>query len=542
MKTAATRELARRELLVRACRDHPAHWLDHVTVMDERAAEPFSFHLNDPGHPWYWQRQVLDELLNNRRVIILKARQLGITWLTAGKSLWKTIWRPGSTALVYRQKEADAVDVVCRMYDMFISTPEWLRNGAVLTRPLRARPSTSGMEFTFPDGKTSRILPMTSAVSAGHGYTASEVLLDEFAYMDNAESTIKAVSSSIGQVGSLAIVSTANGTSDADGNGNGFAYQWNVAEENGMTKIFLGWQKHPDRDQHWYDTSPEVRDLRPHQRAEQYPSNEHEAFLMTGKPHFDIEALAEYAKNPSKALYRADFKPKNQNLRVAALQKSPTGRLTVYHEPKKDVKYAVGADIATGRGKDYSCAYVVNLSEMRFEAEYHGKVDADLFASQLHYLGKWYNDAWMAPETAGGYGEAVIIALRDGKQGRPPYPNLYRHVMSARPDQPIMKNYGFPTNSRTRPLIINNFERAVRERTIPDLPAGLLQELRSFVDSDKLPSPSAAKGMNDDRVMTACITLELYRQKGSHPKRAQRTSGRKAYTPAYPWQNKERVA
>ena len=102
--------------------------------------------------------------------------------------------------------------------------------------------------------------------------------------MENAEGIVKAISSAAGMVGTVAVVSTANGTADQEGNGNGFAYLWNNAEESGMRKLFLGWQRHPDRDQRWYDSSPEVRNLRPWQRAEQYPSNEHEAFLMTGRP------------------------------------------------------------------------------------------------------------------------------------------------------------------------------------------------------------------------------------------------------------------
>jgi len=38
----------------------------------------------------------------------------------------------------------------------------------------------------------------------------------------------------------------------------------------------------------------------------------------------------------------------------------------------------------------------------------------------------------------GGYGEPVIISLRDGRKGRPHYPKLYRHTIQDRPDARLL--------------------------------------------------------------------------------------------------------
>ena len=139
----------------------------------------------------------------------------------------------------------------------------------------------------------------------------------------------------------------------------------------------------------------------------------------------------------------------------------------------------------------------------------------------------------IAVETAGGYGEAVIIALRDGRAGRRPYPRLYRHVMSSRPDLTEAKPFGFPTNSKTRPLIVNGLEQALRERTLPGLPGGLLSEMQTFVRHDSGPSPAAQQGTRDDRVMAAAITLEMFRLRGAHPRRRQRKTHTVAARPAF---------
>jgi hypothetical protein len=193
------------------------------------------------------------------------------------------------------------------------------------------------------------------------------------------------------------------------------------------------------------------------------------------------------------------------------------GLIELYAEPVKSGSYAIAADVATGHGRDNSAAYVIDLATMELCAELQGRIDEDQLAYQLHYLGRMFNTARLAVENGNGWGEAVLIPLRDGREGRPPYPNLYRHVYPNRPDHRESKVYGFPTGEHTRPLILSQLGRALREHALPWLTIGLLSELQTFVHRPKGISPAAMDGCNDDRVMAASITLELYRQFGSWP-------------------------
>ena len=159
---------------------------------------------------------------------------------------------------------------------------------------------------------------------------------------------------------------------------------------------------------------------------------------------------------------------------------------------------------------------MIDLQEMSFAAEFHSKIDPDLFADYLWTLGRWYHDAWIAVELGGGYGDSVITALRDGKKGRKSYAKLYRHSSEIRLEKQVNATYGFPMTQRTRPIVINGLEQAIRERLLPALPDGLLSECRTFVARETLPSPRAQDGANDDRVFAACIALEMYRRYGHH--------------------------
>lgn len=484
---------------------------------------------------WYWQKDLLDWWLTNRRSIVLKARQLGATWLAAGLALWLLLFRPGSQVLVYRQREKDAKKIIGRIWDMWESLPPWLRNGAVVITPSRGVRPSDVIEFRFPGGKVSTVTGMPATAAAGHGDTVALAILDEFSRIETASETMKAVGPALGRTGKLIILSTANGVANLEtGEGNYYHYVWENAKAMRFARRFLPWSLHPDRDQEWYETSEEILSLRPHERAEQYPANPHEAFTLTNRVFFDAEAMEWYAAHAIRRPTRVyDFQ--KVNAKQAEIVDRKDGRINEYQAPKDGSSYALAADAATARGLDYSAAYVIDLATLEICAEFHGKLDADLFAYQLHFLGRRYRTAWLAIEMAGGYGDAVLIPLRDGREGRPAYPKLYRHTLESRVDLPQAKTYGYPMTTKTRPQVTGHMAKLVREKALPYLTEDLLLEMRHFVEHETGTTPAAQVGTHDDRVMAACVVLELYRQRGSHPER-HKPGKQKPYTPSYPWQ------
>lgn len=540
-------ELARRELQRRRARRDPLYLVSQMTAVDQRDGSRFDFrHLAAPsetlvrGHTvaaqpdWRWQRLLAERVLEAPRLICLKGRQIGVTWVVLAVDVAETLLTPGTSTLIYRQREDDAVDNVRRWWTLYQSLPQHWKQGIKVLNPDRSlTPGRDGVRLMFPDGAVSEIVPMTSAAASGHGRTVKRVILDEAAYVEKLAEIGAAVEPAAGRA-HIVLVSTANGRSNPEtGEGNEFHRRWVSAEEAGYERLFLPYDVHPDRDQAWYDAAPEVQALRLHQRHAQFPRDEHEAFALTNRVFFDPDTLTWYRDHVSQPLRRGEFKPRGP--RSAAFTEGDGG-WKILQEPQAERHYALAADVATGRGADYSTAIVLDLAEMQVCAQYRAKIDADLFATQLHYMGRRYNTAWLAVETGGGYGEAVIIPLRDGRAGRPPYPNLYRHVLSSRPDQPTVKPYGFPTNLKTRPLILNQLEKALRDKHLPYVTDELLYEMESFVLYDSGTSPRAQEGSNDDLVLALAIALELYRLRGHHPDRRSRTTKRR-YQPQYPWQH-----
>ncbi len=537
---AFKKEYARRLNERAAALQHPAGLLEHAECIDSRTGERFSFTMNDDAAGWFWQRTTIDDWIQHPLNLVLKARQLGITWLAVGFALWKLLTKPGTRVLVVSINEDEAIKVVNRMFDMFHSLPEHLQFEAKITKPSRdARPSTL-IEFTFKDGRISSCVGLPSTRRAGHGEVATLVLLDEFARHEYARDSWKAMFATADNGGQIIVISTANGVSNEQtGEGNFFHHLYVNGEAYGINVQFLPWSLHPDRDESWYQNVAKA--LPAHDRAEQYPRTAEDAFINTGECWFDLEALAWYSEQaPLEPLRRISFKADASGAK-AKVHTSELGWTRIYAEPNAELEYAIGADVATGRGMDYSCAFVVDLQTMGLAAEFHARIDPDEFAEQLHFLGRFYRNARVAVEMGGGYGEPVIISLRDGRKGRPHYPKLYRHTIQDRPDGQMMANYGFPMNIKTRPQVINQIEQAVREKLLPALPRQLIMELRTFVRQKTLPSPRAQEGSNDDRVMAFGIALEMYRLYGRHERRARR-SPRKPKRHLYPWEKKRRKA
>lgn len=559
-RVLAEREIARRRIF--RDRDIP-YLISLMSAIDQRTGDRFTFeHIREPlaegevwlegnklrarDKNWRWQRWIVDRALNQKRCIDLKGRQIGDTWIHLAVDVAEAILRPGTTSLLFRQREDEAIDNVRRWWILYNSLPEWVlqkvpagrKVGPVtVNKPAEGkadRPGRDGVVLKFANGAFSEIVPMTSAASSGHGRSVRRVMGDEAAHIELLLSIRAAIEPAAGNA-HIDLISTANGRSNPEtGEGNEFHRLWTQAEEVGYNRVFLPFDLHPDRDEHWYDTEPEVLSLPLWKRQEQFPRDEHEAFALSDRSFFDPDALHEYGELIKTPLRRYDFDTIAPG--SAKIAEHDQGRVRVYAEPVQGRPYAIGADVATGRGMDYSAAYVVDLTNAELVAELHGKIEADIYAKDLHYLGRRYNTAKIAVEVAGGYGEAVIIALRDGSAGRRPYPNLYRHVLSSRPDKPVTKTYGFPTNVKTRPLILNQLERHLRERTLPWVTNDLLHELTEFVHHNHGVSPRAREGSRDDRVMAAAISLEMFRMFGDigEKRRTEKRPKRKPQTP-YPW-------
>ncbi len=469
---------------------------------------------------WLWQRDYLDWIIDNPFTVTLKARQLGVSWLWDATILWDLVFFPGIDDLIYSIKEEDAIEQVNRIWDIWLTVPDWMKEMAGITvlKPFGSARPSSRIEFEHPDGRVSTVTGMPATKKAGHSRVARRVLFDEGAHQEFARQIWKAIIPAAGDLGgNIGAVSTANGVSDGHGGGNFFHEVYTGAggiEYPNVKKIFLPWHNHPGRTQEWY----EGLNLDKASKAEQYPEDDDEAFLLTGSPFFDLEALQYYSRAARvEPQFQGEWHhyhgPKNK----ARFRKEEGGVIEVYRKPESGHDYVIGADVATGEGSDYSVAVVLDLADGAPCAEIRMKSDYTGFTRQLHFTAEWYNHALVAVEKGGGYGDTVIAYLRDGHEGRKSYINLYRHRAYDDRKKKLKTTYGFPMTAPTRAKVVSELAQWINTRQIPWVSRRFSAEARTFVRRDTRPSPRHSDGAHDDAVFALGIALEVYSRYGDHP-------------------------
>ena len=86
------------------CRANAHYFIEtYCHIEDKDAAE-----IIQPFRLWPMQREALSEILSNRLTIILKARQLGITWLALSAALHELLFCEGHTCIALSRTEEEA--------------------------------------------------------------------------------------------------------------------------------------------------------------------------------------------------------------------------------------------------------------------------------------------------------------------------------------------------------------------------------------------------------------------------------------------------
>lgn len=466
-----------------------------------------------------------------RIFLCLKARQLGITWCAMALELWFLLFRPGSKCVAYSYNEDEAKKLIARAWLMYNSLPLALRDHVEIMTPQRSDEPSEWIKVRHKaSGLISSIQALPATKKAGHGDTVTFALMDEAARQDYCKQIFTAILPATARGDArLALVSTANGVGNVETEeGNFFHVLYATMKSRGLGFAFLPWNAEPTRDDVWYERY--AMKLGDAERNQQYPLNENDAFMLSGMLYFDREAMKFYREHIRRPSLVGQFV--QQGVRRLDWISLREGIIEVWERPVPGRKYALAVDTATGRGLDFTCMGVIDLETGAIVAELHAKIESGRAAIQAHALGKWYNTARIAVEIQHGSGEALVTLLREGTKGLPPYGNMYRHTDATKGKKPISEQIGMPMGMKNRSQITNGLGEWVRQRQFPWLSAATVGEMGSFIYRPSGPSPAAADGCHDDRVMMLGIAVEMFRQFGKAP--AQRRRPKKSEYQPHP--------
>lgn len=404
-----------------------------------------------------YQKAVLYQFVLKRFNIVLKFRQAGITELISMYCLWLAMYHPNSKINIISIKDTTAKKVLKKIKFMYKNLPPFLQVPIINGRSGEFG-SSSMMEFA--NGSFIESIPTSS--EAGRSESLTLLVIDEAAIVRWASQIWAAAFPTLSTGGSAIVNSTPMGMA------NFYHNTWVNALTGGnpFNAIRLYWRMHPERDDDWYEQMSSA--LGPRRTAQEIDGD----FLSSGNTVFDM----------------ADIKAIEDCISdYPIIKRRYNGQYLQFLEPEENKEYFIGADVATGRGSDYSSFTCMDKIGEE-QAVYKGRMPVDKYAILLGDTGRLFNFATLAPES-NDVGLAVTAALQN--EG---YPKLYYYQKmlkkkgNKRPE--MDKAPGWLTTSSNRPVIIDGLEADIRNEVTTIKDPFFIHEAKTFI-YDSLGRPVA---------------------------------------------------
>ena len=451
------------------CASDPIYFLKKYCVIQHPIRGKVPFHLYD------FQEKTIEDFVQHRFNIILKARQLGISTITAGYSLWMMTFHQDENILVIATKQDTAKNLVTKVRVMHANLPSWLKQKCVEDNKLSLR---------YKNG--SQIKAVSSGEDSGRSEALSLLVLDEAAFIDKIEPIWAAASQTLSTGGQCIALSTPNGV------GNWFHRTWMDAEDglNDFNFIKLFWDLHPERDQEWRAEQDKL--LGPSLAAQECDCD----FITSGQSVVDGIILEEYRAN---------------QIREPMEKRGIDSNIWIWEPPNYTKDYIVCADVSRGDSTDYSAFHVLEVENLEQVAEYKGRLSTRDYGNLLVNISTEYNNALLVVEN-NNIGWAAIQQIIDRN-----YENLFymskdlqivdtqKHINNKinRSEKQLVP--GFTITQKTRPLIISKLEEFFREKSVVVRSNRLIDELFVFIYNGN--RAEAMTGYNDDLVMSYAMGL-----------------------------------
>ena len=451
------------------CAADPIYFLKKYSFIQHPIKGKIPFSLYD------FQEKTLEEFSQNKLNVILKARQLGISTLTAGYSLWMMTFHQDKNVLVIATKQDTAKNLVTKVRVMHANLPSWLKQPCV---------EDNKLSLAYKNG--SQIKAVSSGEDSGRSEALSLLILDEAAFIDKIDVIWAAASQTLSTGGQCIALSTPNGV------GNWFHKTWSDSEDglNDFNFIKLHWNVHPERGQEWRDEQDAL--LGPSLAAQECDCD----FITSGQSVIDGVILEEY---------------RTTQVKEPIEKRGIDSNIWIWKPPNYTKDYIVCADVSRGDSTDYSAFHVIELESCKQVAEYKGRISTRDYGNMLVNVAQEYNEALLVVEN-NNIGWAAIQQIIDRD-----YQNLFytskdlKYVDTQR--QVHNKHYreekqmvpGFTMSMKTRPLVIAKLEEFFREKAVDVQSHRLIDELFVFIYNGQ--KAEAMRGYNDDLVMSFAMGL-----------------------------------
>ena len=476
---------------------------------------------------YYYQKEILKDFINWKKVVLTKSRQTGLSTLMALIFFWRIIFFPKEWGVIISKDGTSAEDVLGKIKENLKNIPFWLN--------LKTTTNNS-KSLRFSNG--SRISSFARSPSAGRGTSPTVALLDEFAFYQTkriAEGIISSVVPSLTATnGSLYIISTPNGTT-----GEGELYYKQVQElknaggKNEMEGAVLydvQWWMCPDKIQEGGGPYKGYNDKLQNYESRDFwnnPSVKKEAeeffkpiaekpkenpwlsfqYSTSGEVKYRQEILQDFVVMGNSVFSRTVLE-KVQEKVLNPIKEGDLGvrnwkGLWYWVMPEKCHRYGVGMDVAKGTADDSTSIQVIDVDSGEQVAEYLGKISTKEASRLVYDLAKFYNHAYIYVE-CNSIGEAVFNELYYNYN----YENMYKMKKINKHDKTMVWT-GWMTTIKSREMITDCFIDYMSDEDYWPMfhphSQRLVDQMKTWVWAGG--RPDHTEGSHDDDIMAMAILL-----------------------------------
>lgn len=423
-----------------------------------------------------YQKRTLKSMQNNNRLLLLWGRQSGKTTLMTIYALWLANFHSDQLIIILAHKESMAKELFGRIKLAYTELPNWAKE------PVDGE--WNDMSAKFANG--SRVVASPTSENAIRGQSASCLILDEFAFVE--ESIAKPFWAAVTPTliaapnAKMFVSSTPNGTDNQ-------FYDLVARAESGRNNFKIEkviWSDIEGRGAAWKKNVIESELNGDVDRFEQ----EYECrFLGSHNSAFPIrvfEQLKEDIKEPIETLYE--------------------GNLNIWRKPETNRVYTMGVDIAEGLGKDASVIQIFDVTDLshidQVAMYYSNLVDPSDFITVVLEIAKMYGNPVMSVER-NGVGMDICNKLY--------YDYNYPHFVNYGVSKSSSKNFRpgiISSNNVKAPAVVNMKTWLCNSWSVKMHDRRFMEELRHFQKQTNNVW-KAEKRYHDDIIMATVWALNV---------------------------------
>lgn len=437
--------------------------------------------------PYAKQTELIDTIEEEKYVLVLKSRQIGISTIIQAYATWLTVFYNNVVIGIISKDGAEATDFARVIRGMVEKLPDWMKPvGGLLGRGFAKRTERS---FILTNGSKTYASPVNPNApdKTLRGKAITFLVIDEAAFVNHIDSAwtsmVPALSTNQMQARKRGIpygtivLSTPNKTV---GMGQWYfkRYMKAISHDDIFKPFVIHWKMIPELadDPSWYATQCALFDYNKKKIAQELELK----FLPTEGSFFEADTVEKIQASCDKPL---------EKLRIF------NGQIWKFANQIPNKFYIIGVDTAPEHGTDKSAITIWDYETLEQVWEYQGKCKVLDFVKVVKVAATSYPGLIVVESNS--YGNQVVEHL---------YASEFAHMLYKEKRGKNTYIPGLSTNAKTRPLMIDalysymtQFPESVKSERLALELTGLVSKTSGKVEADT--------GCTDDIALSAALCM-----------------------------------